>query len=91
MERILTIIDYRITITSLSPVSTLVILESQSVDAIGITKEDFIYNFRKLYNRSSKEYALLRFRHHDMYYDVYITHMMISDIIDDLIPLPVET
>jgi hypothetical protein len=87
----LNIIDYKIKIISLSPLNTLVVLESESIVAIGITKEHFIYNFKKLYNRSSKEYILIQCQYNDIYWHLYISQAMITDIIDDLIPLPVET
>jgi hypothetical protein len=90
MEHILTVIDYKINIISLTPLTTLVILESTSTYSIGITKEDFIHNFKKLYNRSAQEYVLFQLTYNDIYWEIYITYTMIANIIDDLQPLPVE-
>ena len=90
MEPVSIIIDYEIKIQSLSPLTTLVILKSESTDLICMDKEDFIYYFQELYNRSNKGYVLFQTSYNCISYKIYIPYLIITNIIDDLMPLPIE-
>ncbi len=84
--------DYRLEITP--ALITIVCLELTGNNSIiRFSKENFITMCKPFYNRSSKQYIYIAtpFKILGLIITLQISQMMLSDILDDLQPLPIET
>lgn len=84
--------DYRLDITP--DLITIVCLElGGNAPIIGVPKENFITSCKPFYNRSGKDYIYISTPVTIMgcIITLQISQMMLSDILDDLQPIPIET